>query len=255
VTSLVEYWDQRARDFAADGAGLRAVCSYGMPSYYNGYIHLTQRLALAPYLRVERGTTALDIGCGIGRWSRILAARGASVTAIDVAPSMIEEARRRTPDGTAIEYGVADVRTLSLGTRFDLVLAVTVLQHILDDGEFRIAIDNIARHVTDRGRIVLLEAAPTQPNASCNTAVFRARTAGQMTRAFADAGLRVIGVSGVDPAPWKQKVLPRYRSLPRAAAHSALFAATALSLPYDALFGRMLTARSWHKVFLLERDA
>lgn len=257
MTSLAEYWNQRGRDFAGRGAGLRAVCSYGMPSFYNGYIHLTQQLALAPYLRVKAGTEVLDLGCGIGRWSRQLARRGAHVTGVDVAESMLDDARRRTAAASLtdrIDYRVADLRTIDLGRTFELVLAVTVLQHILDDAGFALAARNVARHLAPGGRAVLLEAAPSEPNATCDTHVFRARTAARQLEVFAAAGLRATRVTGVDPAPFKQKILPRYRTMPRAAALAALFAATALSLPYDALLGRRLAARSWHKVFLLEHD-
>lgn len=254
MTSLAEYWDQRGRDFAGRGAGLRAVCSYGMPAFYNGYIHLTQQLALAKHLRVAPGTAVLDLGCGIGRWSRRLARRGAQVVGVDVAPSMIDEARRRTAREAHIEYRIDDLRTLDLGRTFDLVLAVTVLQHILDDAEFARAAANVARHLTHGGRAVLLEAAPSRANAACDTHVFRARTSAQYLAAFRDAGLRAVRVTGVDPAPFKQRVLPRYRTMPRLAARSAMFAATALSLPYDALLGRRLVDASWHKVFLLEHE-
>lgn len=253
MTPLADYWDQRARDFAGRGAGLRAVCSYGMPAFYNGYIHLTQELALAPHLRVAPGTEALDLGCGIGRWSRKLARRGARVTGVDLAQSMIDEARRRSA-GHDIDYRVADLRTLDLGRTFDLVLSVTVLQHILDDAEFARAAHSVARHLAPGGRAVLLEAAPSRPNAACDTHVFRARTAEQYLAAFRAAGLRAVRVTGVDPAPFKQRVLPRYRTMPRLAARTAIFAATALSLPWDVLLGRRLMQASWHKVFLLEHD-
>lgn len=257
MTSLGDYWDQRGRDFGGRGAGLRAVCSYGMPSFYNGYIHLTQQLALAPHLRVAPGTEVLDLGCGIGRWSRQLARRGAHVIGVDIAPSMIEEARRRTARASLdarVDYRIGDLRTLALDRSFDLVLAVTVLQHILDDRELARAAANVARHLAPCGRAVLLEAAPSHPNAACDTAVFRARTAEQYLAVFRAAGLRAVRVTGVDPAPFKTRVLPRYRNLPPLAAKTAMFAATALSLPVDALLGRRLAGASWHKVFLLEHD-
>src|SRR5262249_43034291 len=40
------YWEDRARRFAKQGYGLAAVCSYGMPEFYNRAIHLEQYLAL-----------------------------------------------------------------------------------------------------------------------------------------------------------------------------------------------------------------
>ena len=69
------YWEDRARRFAAEGAGLAAVCSYGMPGFYNRMIHFTQSLALEPWFDVGPGMRVLDVGCGVGRWSRLLASR------------------------------------------------------------------------------------------------------------------------------------------------------------------------------------
>ncbi len=226
-----------------------------MPWFYNGYIHLTQELALAPHLAPGAGSRVLDLGCGIGRWSRRLARGGATVVGVDLSRAMLDEAERRTErsgqSGTII-YRVEDLRALDLAQRFDLVFGVTVLQHVLLDEHFRAAVLNVSRHVAPGGRVVLLEAAPSAIKTTCDTPVFRARTASEYEDAFRCAGLRVVSVTGVDPAPFTKRVLPRYRRLPRAAALSAMFAATALSLPIDLLFGRTLVERSWHKVFVLE---
>src|SRR5262249_18008949 len=96
------YWEERARRFARVEDGLPAVCSYGMPRFYNAYIQATQRRALAPFVRVGPGDQVLDVGCGVGRWSLAMAARGADVTGIDLSRSMVAEAARR-----AAERGLA----------------------------------------------------------------------------------------------------------------------------------------------------
>src|SRR5258708_19593471 len=96
------YWEDRAQRFAAEGDGLAAVCAYGMPEFYNRAIHLEQRLALEPWLKVGAGTRVLDVGCGVGRWSRLLAARGAAVLAVDFSPTMFAQPRRPpVPDAVA----------------------------------------------------------------------------------------------------------------------------------------------------------
>jgi SAM-dependent methyltransferase len=249
------YWEDRARRFAAEGDGLAAVCAYGMPGFYNRAIHFTQRLALAPWLRVDAGTRVLDVGCGVGRWSRLLAARGAEVTGVDLSPTMIGEARRRAAAaGLAgrCRFLVQDSAALDAGGPFDLVLGVTVLQHILDPQALRAAVERIARHVAPRGRIVLLEAAPTAFADHCDSTVFEARQRDVYLRLFADCGLRLRGITGVDAAPFRTLLLPHLPHLPRHLAIAALAAATALSLPIDALFGRLAVERSWHAVFLLQ---
>src|SRR5215471_6869997 len=129
------YWEDRAQRFAGEGAGLAAVCAYGMPEFYNQTIQLEQRLALRRWLRVKPGTRVLDVGCGVGRWSRLLAARGALVTGIDLSPTMIAQAQSRAEaDGVAERccFRVQDLAHLDAGGQFDLILGVTVLQHILD---------------------------------------------------------------------------------------------------------------------------
>ncbi len=52
--------------------------------------------------------TVLDAGCGEGFLARILAARGAHVTGIDLSPRLIALARECDPAGT-IDYRVADL--------------------------------------------------------------------------------------------------------------------------------------------------
>jgi SAM-dependent methyltransferase len=249
------YWEERARRFATEGDGLAAVCAYGMPVFYNRAIHFTQRLALAPWLKVNAGMRVLDVGCGIGRWSRLLAARGAEVTGVDLSPTMIGEARRRTAVAGLAErcrFLVQDSAALDAGEPFDLVLGVTVLQHILDPQALRAAVERIARHMAPAGRIVLLEAAPTSFADQCDSTVFEARRRDVYLRLFADCGLRVRGITGVDAAPFRTLLLPQLPRLPRPLAIGALAVATALSLPIDALFGRLAVGRSWHAVFLLE---
>jgi 2-polyprenyl-3-methyl-5-hydroxy-6-metoxy-1,4-benzoquinol methylase len=252
------YWEERAQRFATQGDGLAAVCSYGMPGFYNRLIDFSQRRALAPWLRASRGTRVLDVGCGIGRWSRLLAQRGATVTGVDLSPTMIAEAERRARacglEGRC-RFIVQDSSSLEIDGAFDLILCVTVLQHVLDVGALRSALRRIVSHLAPGGRLVVLEAAPARVANECNTPVFRARHRGFYLRLFEECGLRVQALSGVDPAPFKTWLLPHLPRLPRPLWLAALAAVTALSAPIDALFGRIARDRSWHAVFVLQRGA
>ena len=250
------YWETRACRFAGDGRGLRAVCSYGMPAFYNGYIHLVQASALRPWLRVPAGLRVLEVGCGVGRWSRRLAASGARVTGIDLAPAMVAEAQRRAlAEGVdnRCEFLQGDAADLSFEQPFDLILCVTVLQHILDAERMQDALDRMRAHLATGGRMVLLEAAPSSSDTRCDSSVFTARHERVFHEAFARAGLRCLAIRGVDPLPLKTRFLPFYTRVPRALALLALAGIIAVSLPYDLLLGRRLRHRSWHKVFVLAR--
>ena len=252
------YWEQRARRFASEGDGLAAVCSYGMPAFYNRVIDWCQRLALAPWLKVAPGERVLDVGCGVGRWSCRLAARGASVTGVDLSPTMVAQAARRAAArglGARCSFLAQDLATLEVVGRFDLILGVTVLQHMLDSQALRAAVERLASHLTPRGTLVLLEAAPQRVVTSCDSPVFRARPRAAYLRQFADLGPR-FGVAArfVDPAPFKPWLLPRLRRIPPALRTLALAAATLLSIPVDVPLGRVAVRRSWHAVFILQRS-
>jgi ubiquinone/menaquinone biosynthesis C-methylase UbiE len=247
------YWEGRAQKFAARGRGLAAVCSYGMPAFYNYSIERGQRRALLPWLpRVVAGSSAaLDVGCGVGRWSLELSRRGHEVLGLDLSPSMLAQAKVRADgQGARCAFELGDVNTLDLGRKFDLVVCVTVLQHILNPKDARGAITRLAAHLAPGGTLVLLEAAPTRSSSRCDTAVFRARTLEWYRDALQAAGMSVAAEAGVDPMPFKTWLLPYYRRLPALIAAVLLAVATALALPLDWALRDRLRHHSWHKVIV-----
>ena len=74
------------------------------------------------------GLRLLDAGCGTGALAVAAAQRGASVVAIDVAGSLVNVARDRTPAGLDIDWRVGDMLDTALGT-FDHVVAMDSLIH------------------------------------------------------------------------------------------------------------------------------
>jgi magnesium-protoporphyrin O-methyltransferase len=78
-----------------------------------------------------RGAGLLDAGCGTGALSIEAAKRGAFVTAIDVAPTLIQLAQERTPADLGsgrIDFRSGDMLDPALGT-FDFVVAMDSLIH------------------------------------------------------------------------------------------------------------------------------
>ena len=73
----------------------------------------------------------LEIGCGIGTFSRLLAARSELVTAIDLSPKMIEIAENLSKSYTNIAFQVADVLETNFpDEHFDAVVSVATFHHL-----------------------------------------------------------------------------------------------------------------------------
>ncbi|HVH83567.1 MAG TPA: bifunctional 2-polyprenyl-6-hydroxyphenol methylase/3-demethylubiquinol 3-O-methyltransferase UbiG, partial [Steroidobacteraceae bacterium] len=79
------------------------------------------------------GKHVLDVGCGGGLLAEALAALGAHVTGIDLAPGMIEVARLHAAESRlAIDYRVADAGELAAAASgaFDVVTCMEMLEHV-----------------------------------------------------------------------------------------------------------------------------
>ncbi len=167
---------------------------------------------------------------------------------------MIAQARRRAEaEGLAdrCRFEVQDLAELAVQGPFDLILGVTVLQHILDPVLLRRAIAGVRALLAPDGRAVLLEVAPNATVKRCDTTIFKARHRATYLQLFRESGLELRALTGVDPATFRNWLLPHLRRLPRRVSVALLAAVTALSVPINLLVGRTAVADSWHAVFVL----
>lgn len=116
-------------------------------------------------LAAERPGGFADLGAGTGRVAIPVAAAGHEVVAVDTDEILLGAlASRAAERGLAIGTACADVRSLSLGRRFPLIVAPMQLLHILGGPDGRIAaLRSIAAHLEPGGRfsaVVLEEPLP-----------------------------------------------------------------------------------------------
>ena len=114
------------------------------------------------------GLRVLDAGCGTGAFAVEAARRGASVTAIDLSPTLVELARERTPAGLDIAFRVGDMADPALG-RYDHVVAMDSLIHYRAADMARVAAGLAAR----AGSSFLFTFAPRTPALAAMHAVGR----------------------------------------------------------------------------------
>jgi SAM-dependent methyltransferase len=116
--------------------------------------------AVVERLAPSAGDRWLDIACGTGAVAERAAARGASVTGIDLAPALIETARERAANrGLEIDYRVGDCEQLEAAdASFD---AVSSTCGVMFAPDHEATARELARVTAPGGRIALANWTPT----------------------------------------------------------------------------------------------
>jgi 2-polyprenyl-3-methyl-5-hydroxy-6-metoxy-1,4-benzoquinol methylase len=74
---------------------------------------------------------ALEIGCGTGAFSRLLATRSHHVLALDLSPEMIRIAKAQSQPYPNLDFQIADARLTDFpAERFDCIVAIATLHHL-----------------------------------------------------------------------------------------------------------------------------
>ncbi|WP_019507898.1 bifunctional 2-polyprenyl-6-hydroxyphenol methylase/3-demethylubiquinol 3-O-methyltransferase UbiG [Pleurocapsa sp. PCC 7319] len=75
--------------------------------------------------------TVLDLGCGVGKFSRLLARYTDEVVAIDLSPKSIEVAEQRSTGFTNIDFQVADISQWQFPpAHFDAIASIATVHHL-----------------------------------------------------------------------------------------------------------------------------
>jgi SAM-dependent methyltransferase len=135
--------------------GARAL--YRDPRWYD-HTYRLYRPDVAFYVKVAAGGgPVLELGVGTGRIALAIAESGVDLVGVELAETMLERARSRIAKKPKrvrdrIELVPGDLRTVSLGRRFPVVIApFNVLQHMYEDEDLAEAFAVVRAHLAKGG--------------------------------------------------------------------------------------------------------
>ncbi len=130
------FWDERARENAFYFVDNQLDYRNSDPeAFWTGGEEELRLILGRVELEIGSGETVLDIGCGVGRMTRALAARAGRVLAIDVSGEMLARAREQNPHLTSADWLHGDGRSLRPveDAAVDGCFSWVVFQHIPDE--------------------------------------------------------------------------------------------------------------------------
>ena len=155
-----QYWNDRLRDeFTLDGVGW-----LGMSESFNRWMYRVRRRVFISEMRRtlgrRRDISVLDVGSGTGMYVELWQALGVKgIVASDFSEVAVGNLRSRQPQVPVVQFDVtAPTLPPELSERtFDVVSAMDMLFHIVDDDAYQRAIENLVGLLKPGGLLVFTE--------------------------------------------------------------------------------------------------
>lgn len=141
--------------------------------------------------------SAIDVGCGTGRYTRVLAQFAGEVQGYDVSSGLVAQAREAAAAaGTVnIRFDSAAIEDLRPLETFDLVACLGVTSCVIDDLAFLAAVDKLMQLAKPGGYVLLEDTLSTESGRIASDAtgyVAHYRAATDYQRIFERRGLRLV---------------------------------------------------------------
>jgi SAM-dependent methyltransferase len=228
---------------------LRAVLDAGDPdNRKNAFVDFLEKRALEGVLGRRRIGTAVDLGCGVGRFFPLLSSRAGAVVGVDATEALLravprggEAGRARLVRGSAVAIPLRDASA-------DLVFCSSVLIHVTDERDLASVAAEVRRVLRPGGRFVAIEHITPRPGSERREGIVY-RSLSALEDAFLRERFTVLRDRPIRKVPSRVVHWVRHGRLPR-----ALWPIGALLESALALRGREPPSYRDH-LFVMERSA
>lgn len=130
---------------------------------YDAYIYdgMNNNLSDLPFytkwLPKHKEAKILELCCGTGRLTIPIAKEGYAITGVDFTPSMLAQAKAKALEaGLTIPFIEADIRTLDLQEKFDLIfIPFNSIHHLYQNDDLFQALQCVKSHLKEDGLLLL----------------------------------------------------------------------------------------------------
>jgi ubiquinone/menaquinone biosynthesis C-methylase UbiE len=119
--------------------------------------NLTDLKFYKKWLPKSKNARILELCCGTGRLTLPIAKDGYDISGVDFTSSMIEQAKvKASEEGLEIEFIEADIRTLDLPEKYDLIfIPFNSIHHLYKNEDLFKAFNVVKNHLKDQGLFLL----------------------------------------------------------------------------------------------------
>ncbi len=109
------------------------------------------------WLPKNKDANILELCCGTGRLTLPIAKEGYHISGVDFTASMLEQAKAKaSEEGLKIEFIEADIRTLDLREKYDLIfIPFNSIHHLYKNEDLFMAFNVVKNHLKDGGLFLL----------------------------------------------------------------------------------------------------
>lgn len=183
--SRTDYWNLLAKKNKSTGTSDYIIAAFDQRMRIEGVEYLYKKFIDNDAKRFN----LLDFGCGSGDFILHFASRFDRVFGYDISEAILCVAQQRLIGFSNI---VLTSSLDSISPHFDLVLSITVLQHIVDDSELIDTLRRISELCNDHAYFFALESFVTDAFPITQPAYVKARSADQWRRIFSEGGFSIL---------------------------------------------------------------